>query len=156
MGEVLEHVRLMNYRFDLLPPVNYFYFRFLSLAPFTPYIVLVTHAVTSYTANDINLLASVNSVLEPVAPSSPIAENLHNNCTKLYQLAESAARQRLGNGPTDMLLASSGDFTGGFQSGPLSLQETVSTTDGSTPGMSLGDYQMVLAGLDVDASWGQM
>ena len=98
----------------------------------------------------------MNSVLEPVAPSSPMVESLYKICTKLYQLAESGGRQCMGNGPTSMLLPTSGDFTSGFESGPLSLQDTLSTSDGSRLGMSLGDYQMVLAGLDVDASWGQM
>lgn len=116
----------------------------------------MTHAVSRYTATDLNLLASVNSVLEPVVPSSPMVESLYTSCTKLYHLAESAGRQCLGSDSANMLLPTPGDFTSGLESGPLSLHESLSTSDGSTPGISLGDYQMVLAGLDVDASWGQM
>lgn len=156
MGEVLEHVRLKNYRFDIPPPVNDSGFRFLSLAPFTPYIALITHAITRHTATDLNLLASVNSVLEPVAPSSPMVESLYNTCTKLYRLAESTARQCPETGQNGRLFPVSASLMSGFESGHLSLQESLSTSDGSTPGMSLGDYQMVLAGLDVDASWGQI
>ena len=81
---------------------------------------------------------------------------LFKTCTRLYQLAESAAGPRLDVESAETLLPSQPDFTSGFDPGSLSFREPVSPAVGSGPDMSLGDYQMILAELDVDASWRQM
>lgn len=81
---------------------------------------------------------------------------LLSSCVKLYQIVESAPRPRLENESAEALLPSHSDFTAGFDSGTLSLQESLSPVGGVASGMSLGDYQIMLAGVDGDTSWGDV
>lgn len=73
--------------------------------------------------------------------------------TKLQQLAESAAYSQPENGSGEALLPSHSDFTDDFDSASLGLHASATPVDGATPGMSLGDYQMMLAGINVDSPW---
>lgn len=151
MGKVLEYVS--TYVLSLPPHPSIDVFSFLSLAPFTPYAVLVTHAASEYAPEDLHLLASVHSVLEPVAESSPMVAQLLKTCVKLYQLVQSTARPRLENESSGTLLPGLSDFTTGFDSTPVILQESLSPVGGVASDMPLGDYQMMLSGIDGDTLW---
>ena len=81
---------------------------------------------------------------------------LLSNCVKLYQLVESEVRPRLENESAETLLQGHSDFTSGFDSTSLSLQEPLSAVGGVASDMPLCDYQMMLAGIDGDTSWRDM
>ncbi|KAL7627113.1 hypothetical protein AAE478_003889 [Parahypoxylon ruwenzoriense] len=128
---------------------------FLSLMPFTPYLILVVHIVSEYAIADLDLLASVNSLMEPVAARSSTIRHVFEICTKLYQFAESTVRPHLDNSSAETSVPSQATFPDSFESGLLvPLQDSISPTDSSATIMSLGDFQMMLGNLDVD--WRQV
>ncbi|SPO04291.1 uncharacterized protein DNG_06974 [Cephalotrichum gorgonifer] len=129
---------------------------YLSLAPFTPYLTLLTHAISEFATSDLDLLAAVNAVLELVANDSLTVKHCLETCTKLCKAAESVIATPFRNiGTVEGLLPSHTSAVDGFEPGVLCLQEPASSVSASSLGISLGDYQMILAGLDADPAWVQ-
>ncbi|KAI5855612.1 hypothetical protein GGS23DRAFT_608138 [Durotheca rogersii] len=130
---------------------TFFMNTFLSLMPFTPYIVLVVHAVSEFAVADLDLLASVVSLMEPIAERSSTIRPVYEICAKLYQFAESTIRPRMEDSSVQTTASTEAAFAGYFEPGLMSLHGSVSPTDSNpAPLMSLGDFQMMLGGLDMD------
>jgi hypothetical protein len=62
--------------------------RILCLAPFTPYLVLVSHATASKDTQDLLLLQRVREVLSRAAADSQIARKTLETCSRLDSCAE--------------------------------------------------------------------
>jgi hypothetical protein len=68
--------------------------RSFSLVPFACYVVLAGNTVASLSTDDLELLASALSAIEPISTSSKSGQKLYHICKSFYQVASfSIARQ---------------------------------------------------------------
>lgn len=123
------------------------------MAPFTPYMVLVTHVVTKRAISDLEVLTAVNAVLKPVTDTSPFARHVFETCEKLYRFAEATARRCSEANLVQTSITMPGahqDVFADSGSETLFAQESCTSAEGSDPTMALIDWQMMPSDLDVD------
>ncbi|KAK0378801.1 hypothetical protein CLIM01_03848 [Colletotrichum limetticola] len=65
-----------------------------SLVPFASFVVLAGHTVATASEEDLTLLCSAISAIEPTSISSPSAKKLYDVCKTFYELASFAANRR--------------------------------------------------------------
>ncbi|KAI3536739.1 hypothetical protein CSPX01_10636 [Colletotrichum filicis] len=65
-----------------------------SLVPFASFVVLAGHTVATASEEDLTLLCSAVSAIEPTSISSPSAKKLYDVCKTFYELASFAAKRR--------------------------------------------------------------
>ncbi|KAK1476663.1 hypothetical protein CTAM01_15391 [Colletotrichum tamarilloi] len=65
-----------------------------SLVPFASFVVLAGHTVAMASEEDLTLLCSAVSAIEPTSISSPSAKKLYDVCKTFYELASFAAKRR--------------------------------------------------------------
>ncbi|KAI5460592.1 hypothetical protein BGZ63DRAFT_425096 [Mariannaea sp. PMI_226] len=121
----------------------------LSLMPFTPYMVLVTHVVTEHAPSDLAMLIAVNAALKPVAETSPFVRHVFGTCKKLYQFAEAKSRRYSGSNLIQATISAQ-DSSTDSDSGSLFVQESCIPLDESDVTMSLIDWPMMSSDLDLE------
>ncbi|KAK1706409.1 uncharacterized protein BDZ83DRAFT_192221 [Colletotrichum acutatum] len=66
----------------------------LSLVPFACFVVLAGYTVTTASEEDLTLLCSTISAIEPTSSSSPSAKKLYDVCKAFYELASFSVKRR--------------------------------------------------------------
>lgn len=65
-----------------------------SLVPFASFAVLAGHTVATASEEDLTLLCSAVSAIEPTSSSSPSAKKLYDVCKTFYELATFSVKRR--------------------------------------------------------------
>lgn len=65
-----------------------------SLVPFASFIVLAGHTVATASEEDLTLLCSAVTAIEPTSSSSPSAKKLYDVCKTFYELASFSTKRR--------------------------------------------------------------
>jgi hypothetical protein len=103
----------------------------------------VLNIFSERSSQDLSLLASVKSVMEPAIHDSPLVHCLYEKCSRLYQLAETMVKQHMEAG----LLV---DLDPGFLC-PQELDLLGGEHSGSMRSLSTWDY--FSGGFDMDTVW---
>lgn len=101
------------------------------IVPFVSFVVIVGNAIATSSTDDLALLSSVVSIIQPAVEHTPATQKLYNVCQKFYQIA-------------DLIVSQRSDTTH-----PATKNEALGVPDGDLP-MLEQDWDNVVQGFDLD------